>query len=211
MMTNGKIAVAVVGGYLLGRTKKAKLAVGLGMLLAGKKIALDPQQLKKSLAEAPLLSGLNSEVRKELADATRQAATKAVSDRVSGLADSLHERTALLRGEGGGGDEGEDEDEGQGAEAEDERDRGEGEEPAEEPAEGRPEGEAAPEPKRKPKPPRPPRKAAAKAPARPAKKTAASGSGTAKKAAAKKTTAKKTTRKKAAAKKTARTAGGRNG
>lgn len=208
-MTNGKIAVAVVGGYLLGRTKKAKLAVGLGMLLAGKKIALDPQQLKKSLAEAPLLSGLNSEVRKELADATRQAAAKAVSDRVSGLADSLHERTALLRGEGGGGDEGEDE--GQGAEAEDERDRGEGEEPAEEPAEGRPEGEAEPEPKRKPKPPRPPRKAAAKAPARPAKKTAASGSGTAKKAAAKKTTAKKTTAKKAAAKKTARTAGGRNG
>ncbi|MBD3009212.1 MULTISPECIES: hypothetical protein [unclassified Streptomyces] len=209
MMTNGKIAVAVVGGYLLGRTKKAKLAVGLGMLLAGKKIALDPQQLKKSLAEAPLLSGLNSEVRKELADATRQAATKAVSDRVSGLADSLHERTALLRGEGGGGDEGENE--GQGAEAEDERDRGEGEEPAEEPAEGRPEGEAEPEPKRKPKPPRPPRKAAAKAPARPAKKTAASGSGTAKKAAAKKTTAKKTTAKKAAAKKTDRTAGGRNG
>ncbi|MGW4076388.1 hypothetical protein ACWELB_23265 [Streptomyces asiaticus] len=106
-MTNGKIAVAVVGGYLLGRTKKAKLAVGLGMLLAGKKITLDPQQLKKSLAEAPLLSGLNSEVRKELVDATRQAATKAVSGRVSGLADSLHERTALLRGEGEGegGDE----------------------------------------------------------------------------------------------------------
>ncbi|MGV9849615.1 hypothetical protein ACWDWU_12700 [Streptomyces sp. NPDC003442] len=112
MMTNGKIAVAVVGGYLLGRTKKAKLAVGLGMLLAGKKISLDPQQLKKSLAQAPLLSGLNSEVRKELADATRQAATKAVSHRVSGLADSLHERTALLRGEGG------DEDEGEGEEAE---------------------------------------------------------------------------------------------
>ncbi|MFE2180564.1 hypothetical protein [Streptomyces sp. NPDC059455] len=193
MMTNGKIAVAVVGGYLLGRTKKAKLAVGLGMLLAGKKISLDPQQLKKSLAQAPLLSGLNSEVRKELADATRQAATKAVSNRVSGLADSLHERTALLRGEGG--------DEDEQAEAEDEKDRGEDEEPAE-----APEGEAEPEPKRKPKPPRPARKAAAKAPARPAKKTAASGSGAAKKAAAKKTTAKK-----AAAKKTARTAGGRNG
>ncbi|MBP2066940.1 peptidoglycan hydrolase CwlO-like protein [Streptomyces iranensis] len=185
-MTNGKITVAVVGGYLLGRTKKAKLAIGLGMLLAGKKISLDPQQLKKSLAQAPLLSGLNSEVRKELADATRQAATKAVSDRVSGLADSLHERTALLRG--AGGDEGEDEGEGEGESEE------------------------------------------AEAPARPAKKTAASGSGTAKKAAAKKTaakrpaaerpTAKKTTAKKSAVKrpavkrpaaKTAKTAGGRNG
>ncbi|MEU4904093.1 hypothetical protein [Streptomyces sp. NPDC022067] len=104
MMTNGKIAVAITGGYLLGRTKKAKLALGLGMLLAGKKITLDPQQLKKSLAETPLLSGLNGQVRKELLDATRKAATTAVSERVNGLADSLHERTAALRG--GGEEEG---------------------------------------------------------------------------------------------------------
>ncbi|MFJ2342123.1 hypothetical protein [Streptomyces antimycoticus] len=188
MMTNGKIAVAVVGGYLLGRTKKAKLAFGLGMLLAGKKITLDPQQLKKSLAEMPLLSGLNGQVRQELVDATRQAATKAVSDRVGGLADSLHERTALLRG---ASEDARDEDE-------DARDEGRAED--EEPAE-REEAGADSEPKRKPKPSKPPRKAAAKAPARPAK-TAASVSGKAKKAAASGA---------ARAKKTARTAGGRNG
>ncbi|MGW7600007.1 hypothetical protein [Streptomyces antimycoticus] len=189
MMTNGKIAVAVVGGYFLGRTKKAKLAFGLGMLLAGKKITLDPQQLKKSLAEMPLLSGLNGQVRQELVDASRQAATKAVSDRVGGLADSLHERTALLRG---ASEDARDEDE-------DARDEGRAED--EEPAE-REEAGADSEPKRKPKPPKPPRKAAAKAPARPAKKTAASGSGKAKKTAASGA---------ARAKKTARTAGGRNG
>ncbi|MCG0287152.1 hypothetical protein [Streptomyces sp. PSAA01] len=191
MMTNGKITVAVVGGYLLGRTKKAKLAFGLGMLLAGKKITLDPQQLKKSLAEMPLLSGLNGQVRQELVDATRQAATKAVSDRVGGLADSLHERTALLRGES---EDARDEDE-----DEDARDEGRAED--EEPAE-REGADADSEPKRKPKPPKPPRKTAAKAPARPAKKTAASGSGKAKKTAASGA---------ARAKKTARTAGGRNG
>ena len=56
-MTNGKIAVAIAGGYLLGRTKKAKLALGLGMLLAGKKITLDPQQLARAVADSPLLSG----------------------------------------------------------------------------------------------------------------------------------------------------------
>ncbi len=163
MMTNGKITVAIVGGYLLGRTKKAKLAFGLGMLLAGKKITLDPQQLKKSLAEMPLLSGLNGQVRQELVDATRQAATKAVSDRVGGLADSLHERTALLRGE-----------------SEEERGgdvRDEDEEPAQ-----TEDADAESEPKRKPKA-RSPRKAAAKAPARPAKKTAASGAARAKKTA----------------------------
>ncbi|WP_246585896.1 hypothetical protein [Streptomyces yatensis] len=190
-MTNGKITVAVVGGYLLGRTKKAKLAFGLGMLLAGKKITLDPQQLKKSLAEMPLLSGLNGQVRQELVDATRQAATKAVSDRVGGLADSLHDRTALLRGES---EDDRDEDEG-----EDARDEGRAED--EEPAE-REGADADSGPKRKPKPPKPPRKTAAKAPARPAKKTAASGSGKAKKTA---------TSGAARAKKTARTAGGRNG
>ncbi|MFF4481336.1 hypothetical protein ACFY1A_30690 [Streptomyces sp. NPDC001520] len=157
MMTNGKITVAIVGGYLLGRTKKAKLAFGLGMLLAGKKITLDPQQLKKSLAGMPLLSGLNGQVRQELVDATRQAATKAVSDRVGGLADSLHERTALLRGES---EEGRDEEE--------------------DPAQT---ADAESEPTRKPKPPKSPRKAAAKAPARPARKTAASGAARAEKTA----------------------------
>ncbi|MGW7752139.1 hypothetical protein ACWGK6_11330 [Streptomyces violaceusniger] len=193
-MTNGKITVAIVGGYLLGRTKKAKLAFGLGMLLAGKKITLDPQQLKKSLAGMPLLSGLNGQVRQELVDATRQAATKAVSDRVGGLADSLHERTALLRGESEE-ERGEDED----ARDEDARDedRAEDEEPAQ-----TEDADAGSEPKRKPRPPKPPRKAAAKAPARPVKKTAASGSGKAKKTAASGA---------ARAKKTARTAGGRNG
>ncbi|AQW52615.1 hypothetical protein SHXM_06078 [Streptomyces hygroscopicus] len=199
MMTNGKITVAIVGGYLLGRTKKAKLAFGLGMLLAGKKITLDPQQLKKSLAGMPLLSGLNGQVRQELVDATRQAATKAVSDRVGGLADSLHERTALLRGESeeerGEGEDARDED----ARDEDARDEGRAED--EEPAQTE-DADAESEPKRKPRPPKPPRKAAAKAPARPVKKTAASGSGKAKKTAASGA---------ARAKKTARTAGGRNG
>ena len=98
MMTNGKIAVAVAGGYLLGRTKKAKLALGLGMLLAGKKITLDPQQLARAVADSPLLSGLNAQARKELAGAAKTAATSALSTRMNGFADSLHDRTPGLRG-----------------------------------------------------------------------------------------------------------------
>ena len=99
MMTNGKIAVAIAGGYLLGRTKKAKLALGLGMLLAGKKITLDPQQLARAVADSPLLSGLNAQARKELSGAAKTAATRALSTRMNGLADSLHDRTLSLRGE----------------------------------------------------------------------------------------------------------------
>ncbi|AJE87075.1 hypothetical protein SLNWT_6699 [Streptomyces albus] len=95
-MTNIKIGAALAGGYLLGRTKKAKLAIGFGMFLAGKKLDLDPRALAKTLAASPALSGLNQQVRKELVDATKSAATDALTKRVSGLADSLQDRTKAI-------------------------------------------------------------------------------------------------------------------
>ncbi|WP_201792118.1 hypothetical protein [Streptomyces sp. MOE7] len=100
-MTNAKIGVALAGGYVLGRTKKAKLAIGLGMYLAGKKLNLDPKQLGKLVANSPVLGPLNDQVRRELVDATKSAATSALTQRMSGLADSLHERTLDLRDAGG--------------------------------------------------------------------------------------------------------------
>lgn len=96
MMNNAKIGVALVGGYFLGRTKKAKLAIGLGMFLAGRKLSLDPRQLGKLVANSPVLGGLNDQVRRELVDATKSAATTALTQRISGLADSLHDRTVEL-------------------------------------------------------------------------------------------------------------------
>jgi hypothetical protein len=96
MANNTKIGAALVGGYLLGRTKKAKLAFALGMLLAGKKLSLDPKQLGSLVTDSPLLSGLSDQVRRELVEATKSAATRAVTKRVGGLADALHDRTSLL-------------------------------------------------------------------------------------------------------------------
>ncbi|WP_328545885.1 hypothetical protein [Streptomyces platensis] len=96
MMTNAKIGVALVGGYFLGRTKKAKMALGLGLFLAGKKLNLDPKQLGTLVANSPVLGPLNDQVRKELVDATKATAGTALTQRMSGLADSLHERTAAL-------------------------------------------------------------------------------------------------------------------
>ncbi|MCG7525659.1 hypothetical protein MHW47_14555 [Streptomyces sp. OfavH-34-F] len=96
MTKNAKIGAALVGGYLLGRTKKAKLAVGLGMFLLGKKIDLDPRRIARALAESPALGPLNDQVRKELVDATRTAATKAVTQRAGSLAESLQRRTQAL-------------------------------------------------------------------------------------------------------------------
>jgi len=167
MMTNGKIAVAIAGGYLLGRTKKAKLALGLGMLLAGKKITLDPQQLARAVAESPLLSGLNAQARKELTGAAKTAATSALTSRMNGFADSLHDRTLGLRGEApdDGGDEEREDDE-----------------PVDEESERKP-----PAPRRKAPQATAAKATAAKAPAGRARKTAVSSPGKAK-TAAKKTT-----------------------
>ncbi|MFF8789823.1 hypothetical protein [Streptomyces sp. NPDC015125] len=95
-MSNAKIGVALIGGYLLGRTKKAKMAIGLGMFLAGKKLNLDPRQLGALVANSPVLGPLHDQVRKELVDATKSAAGAALNQRMNGLADSLHERTLAL-------------------------------------------------------------------------------------------------------------------
>jgi hypothetical protein len=124
MKCNGKIGVALVGGYLLGRTKKAKLAIGLGMFLAGKKISLDPAQLGKLVADSPVLGGLSNQVRKELVEATKSAATSALSKRATSLADSLHERTLGLDDpEGPAGKEARDEDAGDESDVEDSADQ----------------------------------------------------------------------------------------
>lgn len=100
MMTNGKIGAAVVGGYLLGRTKKAKLAIGLGMFLAGKKLSLNPQQIGKLVKDNPALSALSDQVRGELVDATKSAAGSALTQRMTRLSDSLQDRTEALNSPG---------------------------------------------------------------------------------------------------------------
>ncbi|MGW3496093.1 hypothetical protein [Streptomyces sp. NPDC001020] len=110
MTKNVQIAAALVGGYVLGRTKKAKMAVGLGMFLAGKKLDLDPRRVGKLLANSPVLGGLNDQVRTELVQATRTAATDALTQRAAGLASSLARRTQALEDPTGvtdtvGGDE----------------------------------------------------------------------------------------------------------
>ncbi|MQS16644.1 hypothetical protein F7Q99_31770 [Streptomyces kaniharaensis] len=95
MMTKAKIGAAVLGGYVLGRRKKARLALGLGALLAGARVK--PKQLADALTSSPLLSGVSEQVRGELVNAGKEAATSVLTTRANSLADSLHERTRGLR------------------------------------------------------------------------------------------------------------------
>jgi hypothetical protein len=50
MSAASKIALGVASGYLLGRTKKLKLAITVGSMLAGNRIATDRTQSWQSFA-----------------------------------------------------------------------------------------------------------------------------------------------------------------
>ncbi|MDT0462575.1 hypothetical protein [Streptomyces gibsoniae] len=114
-MINPKIAAAVLAGYLLGRTRKAKLALSLGAMLAGSKVK--PDQLGKLLQDSPLVGNVSEQVRTELADAGKTAATTLLTAKAESLADALHERTTGLKERAYGGDEEREEDEGERAES----------------------------------------------------------------------------------------------
>src|ERR687894_1401789 len=64
-----RVALGVVGGYFLGRTKKMKLAMMLGSMAAGRR-AGGPGQLlaqgAKLLGQSPELGRLNEEIRGRL-------------------------------------------------------------------------------------------------------------------------------------------------
>ena len=94
-MNNAKIGTALLGGYLLGRSKKAKLALSLGALLAGSR--MNPGQVGKALQESPLVHTLTDQVRSELTGAGKAAATTLLSAKADNLADAIHERTSGLR------------------------------------------------------------------------------------------------------------------
>ncbi|MER6531867.1 ABC transporter substrate-binding protein [Streptomyces sp. NPDC001508] len=93
-MNNAKIGAAVLGGYVLGRTKKAKLALSLGALMAGSRIK--PGQVVKAVQDSPFLGHLTQQVRTELTGAGKAAATSVLTAKADSLADTIHERTSAL-------------------------------------------------------------------------------------------------------------------
>lgn len=95
-MNGAQLAAAVVGGYLLGRTKKMKFAIMLGSALAGKKISTNPADLlaqaSKLIAASPELQRVDQAVRGRLLEAGKEAAMAAASSRMETLTDTLVSR-----------------------------------------------------------------------------------------------------------------------
>ncbi|MBT3154162.1 DNA primase [Streptomyces sp. CHD11] len=176
------MGLAIGAGYLLGRTKKLKMAVAVGGLVAGKKLNLSPRMvadlLSRQLRDNPQFKELGDQLRGDLRGVGKAASGALVERQLGSLADRLHGRTAEMREELSGGGR---------------RDRAQDAEDAED-ADGEPEDredrEDAEDREEEPAPERPAKKAAAKkAPAKkagPAKKAAAKRTAPAKKAAAKK-------------------------
>nr|WSX74520.1 hypothetical protein OH826_11955 [Streptomyces sp. NBC_00899] len=185
------IAAAVAGGYVLGRTRKAKMAFAIGTLLAGRRFGLNPASLAaegvRQLRETPHLAGLREQIGGDLVEAARAAASASADRRFSAFADTLRERGR----EDTAGEDLEDEDyEDEPEEPEEPEEPDESEEPDEPDEPDEPEEESS---ERRQAPARERKKA-------PAKKAAAKKTGPAKKAAAR---GKAAPAKKAAAKKTA--------
>ena len=140
MSATTKIAVGVASGYLLGRTKKLKLAVTVASLLAGQRLASGRgmvEQGSRLLESSPELRRLQDQIRGRLKDAARDAALGVATSRMEQITKAL---------QGPGADESTDE----AAQESAEDDAEDQQESVEDPDEAEP--EEAPAPRRAPRP-----------------------------------------------------------
>ncbi|MEF9907586.1 DNA primase [Streptomyces sp. P9-A2] len=195
-MNRTALGLAIGAGYFLGRTKKLKMAVAVGGLVAGKKLNLGPRMIgdlvSTQLRNNPQFKELGDQLRGDLRGAGKAASGALVERQLDALAGKLHGRTAEMRdrlsGAGGRPDR----------EAED--DEYDEDEAAEYDEDDEPDGEESEPPPERPSKRAPSKEEAKKAPAKktpakkaPAKKAPAGKAAPAKKAAAKKTADRKTT------------------
>ncbi|MBL3666298.1 DNA primase [Streptomyces sp. M2CJ-2] len=184
-MNRTALGLAIGAGYLLGRTKKLKMAVAVGGLVAGKKLNLGPRMItdlvSTQLQKNPQFKELGDQLRGDLRGAGKAASGALVERQLDSLADKLHDRTTEMREQLTGSGR-PDREAGDGEETEDATDK----EPDDE------EPEPAPErPAKKASSKRAPSKEAAKKAS--AKKAPARKAAPAKKTAGKKTAAARTT------------------
>ena len=106
MGTTAKIVAAAVGGYLLGRKKKLKMAIGLGLYLGAKKLDIKPQQfvqgLVKEVSSLPGVNELKEQSKEQLLDAGKTAAGDLLGKWAGDLAESLNNKAEDLRSDNGG-------------------------------------------------------------------------------------------------------------
>ncbi|MEU3421825.1 DNA primase [Streptomyces murinus] len=114
-MNRTALGLAIGAGYFLGRTRKLKMAIAVGSLVAGKKLNLGPGALadlaRQQLRDNPQFKEIGDQLRTDLRGVGKAASGAMVERQMSSLADRLHDRTAQVRGElpGASADEPDDE------------------------------------------------------------------------------------------------------
>ncbi|TSB32773.1 hypothetical protein OG422_28600 [Streptomyces sp. NBC_01525] len=95
--TKVSLTAAVAAGYVLGRTKKGKLAIGLASLVAGQQLPLSPREIVSlgihKLAQNPQFAPLIEQARGEVLEAGRTALSATANRRLEAVADALEQRT----------------------------------------------------------------------------------------------------------------------
>jgi hypothetical protein len=96
-----EMAVAVVGGYVLGRSHKMRLAVLLALsAAAGGKLPIEPSDLLRHTPLSGPLDKLTGDLRGQLVESGMAVAKKAASSGIDSLSDKLQQRAETLRGTG---------------------------------------------------------------------------------------------------------------
>jgi hypothetical protein len=99
MKCGSQIAVAMVGGYVLGRSHKTRLALLLALMAAsGGRLPIGPEDLLRKTPLGGQLDKLTGDLRAQLVDAGMSVAKKAASSRIDSFSDRLQERAESLRG-----------------------------------------------------------------------------------------------------------------
>jgi hypothetical protein len=103
--TKAKLAAAVIGGYVLGRTKKGGAALGLASSLSGNQagpqaMAMARQGLIQA-AQSEQVAQIMKQIRGPLMEAAQKAAMQAVLSRATAISDGLTARMQALSEVGG--------------------------------------------------------------------------------------------------------------
>lgn len=109
MKVGTHVAVGVAIGYVLGRTRKMRWAMGLVSAGTIGRVAKNPGELvaqgSKLLGSSPEVKELTEGVRGRLMEAGKVAAMAAASNQINSLTDRLQERTSLQQVRPSGEDE----------------------------------------------------------------------------------------------------------
>jgi hypothetical protein len=102
---NAKLAAAVIGGYVLGRTKKGGAALALASWLSGNRAGPQAMSMARKgltkVAQSEQAAQIMKQVRGPLMEAAQKAATQAVLSRVTAISNGLTARTQALSEVGG--------------------------------------------------------------------------------------------------------------